>query len=172
MVPGKELEPLEKIQGIKETKSTKRTKKTQCPSMLQRFKDAISWNGGDGRRLWKEYSAEPILNESTLRALLKVEGDLLRVVYPEDNVTRIHKFPKSQATRSKLPPKISSTNQSGIVHEHRVFGPSIAQKKADASPVSSVKIFNAKSCDPITCIKSDGTKNKIPKLVVGVELVS
>ncbi|TEY51857.1 hypothetical protein BOTCAL_0264g00130 [Botryotinia calthae] len=172
MVPCRELGHLEKMHGIKETMSTKRTKKTQCPSMFQRFKDDISWNGGDGRRLWKEYSAEPILNKSTLRALLKVEGDLLRVVYPEYNVSKIHKFPKSQATTSKLPPKISPTNQSGIVHKHRVFGPSIAQKKADASAVSSVKILNSKSCDPITYIKSDDAENKIPKLVVGVELVS
>ncbi|KAF5874016.1 uncharacterized protein Bfra_005483 [Botrytis fragariae] len=149
-----------------------RSKTTRCPSIFRRFKDAISWNGGDGRGLWKEYSAEPILHESTMRALLKVEGDLLRVVFPEDNVSAKFKHPRSQVTTSKLPPKSSPATQSDIGYEHKVFGPSIAQEKADASAVCSVKILTVKSRDPLTYIKSHDTEDKIPELVVVDELVS
>ncbi|TGO44008.1 hypothetical protein BCON_0660g00020 [Botryotinia convoluta] len=171
LVTGRELGHLGKTHGIKDTKPTKRSKTTQCPSIFRRFKDAISWNGGDGHRLWKEYSAEPILNESTMRALLKVEGDLLRVVFSEDNVPARYKHPKSQVTTSKLPPETSPTTQSDIVYEHKVFGPSIAQEKADASTVCSVRILTVKSCDPLTYIKSHNTEDKIPELAVGDELV-
>ncbi|TGO41424.1 hypothetical protein BHYA_0022g00670 [Botrytis hyacinthi] len=154
-----------------DTKPTERPKKIQCPSIFQRFKNAISWDGGDGRRSWKEYPAEPILNESKMRALLKVEGDLLRVVFPEGNVPERSKHSKSQAATSKLRTRISPTTRSSIAYEHKVLGPSIAQEKADASAVCRVRILSANSCDPFTYIKSHDTEDKIPELL-GDKLVS
>ncbi|TGO09790.1 hypothetical protein BTUL_0154g00130 [Botrytis tulipae] len=159
------------MHGIKDTKPTEIPKKIQCPSIFQRFKNAISWDGGDGRQSWKEYPSEPILDESTMRALLEVEGDLLRVVFHEDNVPARSKNPKSQAATSKLRTRISPTTRSDIAYEHKVFGPSIAQEKADASVVCSVKFLTANSCDPLTYIKSHETEDKIPK-PVGDKLVS
>lgn len=171
LVSGRHPGYLEKMHGIEDTKPIENPKKIQCPSIFQRIKNAISWDGGDGRRLWKEYPAEPILNESSMRALLKVEGDLLRVVFPEDNVPERSKHSKPQAATSKFRPKTSPTTQSDILYEHKVFGPSIAQEKADASAVCRVKILTANSCDPFTYIKSHDAEDKIPELV-GNELIS
>ncbi|KAF7913465.1 uncharacterized protein EAE98_011490 [Botrytis deweyae] len=165
LVSGRQLDHLEEMHGINDTKQTKRPKKIQFPSIFQRLKNAISWNGRHGRQLWKEYPAEPVLNQSTMRALLKVEGDLLRVVFPEDNVPARSQHPKSQAAASTLRPKISPTTQSDIAYEHKVFGPSIAQEKADASAVCRVKLLTANSCDPFTYIKSHETEDKRPELV-------
>ncbi|KAF7897626.1 hypothetical protein EAF00_005854 [Botryotinia globosa] len=170
-VYGRQLGNLEKTHAIKATKPTERPKKMQCPSIFQRFKNAISWDGGHGRRSWKEYPAEPTLNESTMRALLEVEGDLLRVVFSEDNVPARSKHPKSQAATSKLRTRISPTTKSDIAYEQKVFGPSIAQEKADASAVCSLKFLTANSCDPLTYINVHETEDKIPK-PVGDKLVS
>ncbi|KAJ8064957.1 hypothetical protein OCU04_007261 [Sclerotinia nivalis] len=115
--------------------------------------------------LWKGHPDEPIMNELTLRALLEVDGDPLRIVLS----------PKLRSTAApKLSPLKALARPGGMLHEYKVPGLGKAQKSlgAEATGVSNVKSLMDKSQISATYDKSHDDGNTRPEPVVRIEEAS
>ncbi|KAF7865468.1 hypothetical protein EAF04_006443 [Stromatinia cepivora] len=134
-------------------------------SHYRRFKNYFYKNQSG---LWKGHPDEPVMNELTLRALLEVDGDPLRIVLS----------PELQSTAApKLSPLKTLARPGDMVYEHKVpvqSGLCRAQKtlRSDGAGVTNVNSLIVKSQTPSAYDKPHNVGNTRPEPVLRIEAAS